>query len=289
MPPEMAANIDAAEKNVYNAPDVFNPTLHPPLGAVDVLSIVEAGIAFDSILAPSSHAAEFYKKPKFENPPKVPIGKGINLDTQSGDDFCDGSVDSFCSRGIEQTCLLRAHNDGRNGLCIDSYSGWLVLNLPDLKNGFVVVKYESWHQPGKAYKTKGWKSINNEEGRRRQEHQEPVEFSDSNYNTTTISSDNRDWEVGSSHKKSRGLKNKAPDTCDEFHFEYAIDGKVTSLNRTEWEQRRDMGHIQRVVETLVLLNDPNYTGGEEREVEVAVRVTGCAQAKSFRVSHIYWS
>ena len=40
----------------------------------------------------------------------------------------------------------------------------LVLNVPDEKNGFIAVKYESWHWPGDCWKTNGWQSINNNEG-----------------------------------------------------------------------------------------------------------------------------
>ncbi len=34
MRPEMLANINEAKNNAYEAPDVFNPNLHPPAGAL---------------------------------------------------------------------------------------------------------------------------------------------------------------------------------------------------------------------------------------------------------------
>jgi hypothetical protein len=52
--------------------------------------------------------------------------------------------------------------------------------------------------------------------------------------------------------------------CDDFQFEYAIDGKVTTLNFGKWLER--LHKIQRVVETVTLLNDPSFTGGEEKQV-----------------------
>lgn len=296
MPPEQAGLINPAEHNLYNPPDVFNPALHPPEGAVDVLSIVEAGIDFGSILSPC-HVDEFYKKPKFESPPKVPIGKGISLETKAGDDFCDGSVDSFCSKGADQNCLLYGHNDGRNGLDFDGYSGWMVMNVPDLKNGYVVLKFESWRQPNSAFKTDGWTSVNNEGKKSRQtlEHRGPsfsISPVRSNSNSTAVALGEGDSEFDysrSTNERSRRLKQQPPDFCDNFQFEYAIDGKVTVLDLVKFQELSKLGHIQRVVETLVLLDDPNYTGGQEKEVEIAVRMTGCARTKVFRVSHLYWS
>jgi hypothetical protein len=247
MRPEMRAVVGEGPPNVYNPPDVFNPALHPPPGAVDVLSIVEAGVDYQSVLVPDY--TDFFKKPTFSGPPKVPIGKGAELHTQSGDDFCDGSVDSFCKRDGDSKCLLYAHNDGRNGIAIDNVSGWLVMNVPDLKNGYIALKFESWHGPDEIAKTKGW--------------------------TTPL--------------ERRELKKEPNDYCDDFVFEYAIDGKVTALNKTEIKAQ--LYPVQRVVEVITLLNQPDYTGGEEKEVEVAVRMRGCPRdtGKVFSLTHVYWS
>ena len=59
------------------------------------------------------------------------MGKGYWLDTYAG--LCDGSVDSFCKHQEDQDCLLYNHNDGRNGILMDAYSGWMVTNLPEFK------------------------------------------------------------------------------------------------------------------------------------------------------------
>merc|ERR1712224_879905 len=89
----------------------------------------------------------------------------------------------------------------------------------------------------------------------------------------------------------RNLKPKPPDYCADFKFEYSIDGKVTSLNKGEYQRRS--AHIQRVVEVIKLSEDPNITGGEEKEVEVAFRMSGCpnsgGDAKTFQLTHIYWA
>jgi hypothetical protein len=275
MPPEQAAAIDKSEPNIYEAPDVFNPNLHPPPGAIDVLNIVEAGVDFTSNLVPDY--THYYKKPSFPNPPKLPVGKGIRLNTAAGDDFCDSSVDSFCNRGMANDCLLYGHNDGRYGYLIDGYSGWLVMNVPDVKNGYIVVNYQSWQGAGAVKKTDGWNSINNE-ARRLGSNSPKIHL-----NSTRVSGPS----TNSSKMNKRKLKNGPLPFCDEFRFEYAIDGKVTSLNLTEWQAASN--HVQRVVEVLTILDDPSYTGGIEKEIEIAVRITGCAQIKTFSITHVYWS
>ena len=258
--------------NAYQPPDVFNPDLHPPPGAIDVLNIVEAGVEYKSVLAPD-YITGYYNVPKFANPPKVTPGKGVRLDTKVSDNLCDGSVDSFCNRGGSNPCLLYGHNDGRNGLFFDGYSGWVVFNIPDLKNGLVVIKFESWHAANATELTQDWTSINNENGR--------ALSSSVNHNNSTVDS-STDW------YDNRSLGKKGPPPfCEEFQFEYAIDGVVTSLNKEQYEERRQ--GVQRVVETITLLDDPDFSGGEEKEVEIAIRMTGCAQLKTFKLTHVYWS
>jgi hypothetical protein len=119
MHPDMRAEINDPAKNFYDPPDVFNPYLHPPASAVDVLSIVEAGVDFKSVLVPDY--TSFYKTPSFSEPPSVTVGKGYRLDTMTGDAYCDGSVNSFCNKGKDHSCLLYGHNDNRNGYLHHSY------------------------------------------------------------------------------------------------------------------------------------------------------------------------
>jgi hypothetical protein len=288
MPQAQVDSIVPPGDNLYEPPDVFNPALHPPPGEIDVLSIVEAGVDFESVLNPD-YADSFYQKPTFAaGAPKVPIGKGIALDSKVGDSFCDGSVDSFCDRSATNNCLLLAHNDGRNGMKIDGFSGWVVMNLPNLKNGFVFVKFETWHGSGSNEATADWTSINNNEGGRQR--QRNMLRHDGNSTAPTSSSGGVEEEEDYDYDFDgvvRNLKAPAPTYCDEFKFEYAIDGKITSLNLEEFQERRKQ--VQRVVETITLLKDPNYTGGVEKEVEVAFRITGCERVKTFRFSHVYWS
>lgn len=129
MPPSQAQQVNDPPQNVYEE-DVFNPDLHPPAGALDVLNIIEAGVPYTSIMDPD-YITQFHPKPKFEKDPTLQVGKGYWLNTYAG--VCDGSVDSFCKKQEDEDCLLYNHNDGRNGLMMDAYSGWMVTNLPEFK------------------------------------------------------------------------------------------------------------------------------------------------------------
>jgi len=277
LPPTQAEHINDPPANAYEAPDVFNKDLHPPAGAVDVLNIIEAGTPYTSILVPDY--THFYPKPKFEKAPLLPVGKGYFLDTYSG--HCDGSVDSFCHRGETVDCLLYGHNDGRNGIKMDSYSGWMVTNLPEFKLGFIAVKIETWHPTKSNPKTVSWKSINNERRNLHEEREGPfLRSTHSNSNSTTES-----FEY---HDHGRQLKKaKVPPYCPEFRFEFAIDGKVTSWNYDQYMV--NMGHIQRVVEIEKIVEDPSITGGVEKEIEFAFRITGCTNDKTMKITHIYWA
>jgi len=229
--------------------------LHPPPGAIDVLNIVEAGVDFKSTLNPD-YAKDYYKTPTFANSPKMPFGKGVGLSTIAGDEYCDGTADSFCGKGPQDICLLAGTNDSRNGLVMDGYSGWTVLNIPDLKFGYIALKFDTSHPSDSNTQTDNWTSENNGNN--------------------------------SAESKVRLLKgDPPPEYCDEFKFEYAIDGVITSLNKDEFLGR--IHQVQRVVTTVTILKDPNFTGGEEKEVEIAFRITGCGRVKTFQLSHIYWA
>ena len=266
MPKEMIANIPPATKNIYDPPDVFNPLLHPPLGEVDVLSIVEAGPEFQSTMNPQY--TDFYERPSDPETSIERPGRGIHVETAAGDDFCDGTVDSFCKRGPLDDCLLRAHNDGRNGLKFDGFSGWVVMKVPNVVHGHILVKFEHYHKADTAYLTEGWTSINNESHRMLlEEYGSPIS------------------RLGA--KAHRALGTDKSGYCDEFHFEYSVDGNVTSLDRSEYYQKKR--GVQRVVEVFPVLNNPGYTNGIEKDIEVAIRITGCGRTKTFLLTHVYWA
>jgi hypothetical protein len=56
--------------------------------------------------------------------------------------FLQGSPVSWCKRVAGNNCLMYGHNDGRNSLSGDALSGWLVVNIPDVKEGFIFARLQ---------------------------------------------------------------------------------------------------------------------------------------------------
>jgi hypothetical protein len=182
------------------------------------------------------------------------------------------------------------------------------------------VKFETWHQPNENPRTKDWKSINNERRRlvlsnnnksshnnstsstvyvRSNNHVNYLRHSSSPSSTTNVTTATPEIQQQKQPRPLRGelrqhraLKKggaKTPEYCDQFTFEFSIDGgEVTSWNQEQFLQNKH--DIQRVVEIVTLAEDPGLTGGVEKEVEVAFRMTGCgSNGKTFQLTHVYWA
>jgi len=162
---------------------------------------------------------------------------------------------------------------------MDSYCGWMVTNLPELRHGFIVLKLESWHASKENPKTKSWNSVN---GKRRELYEESDRTFLRSFNLKKENNANY-----TNHEEERKLKFVEPDYCADFRFEFSIDGKVTSLTKNEFIARKTV--IQRVIEVVKIAEDTDITGGVEKEVEFAFRMTGCTNDKTFKVTHIYWA
>lgn len=234
-----------------------------------MLNIIESGPTFKTMFKNSY--ADFYEKPSMEVSSSLPPGKGFELKTKAADYNCDGVIESFCNRGAGNDCMLYGHMDGRNGILFDSLSGWMKLIVPKLKYGYVVIKIEDW-QPGYTVtRTEGWEAINNET--------RMLRHGTSDARVVNANSDSMD--------QGRNLKFVPPEYCADFQFEVAIDGKVTNYNLEQ--HREKVINAQRVVQLYTLLADPDYTGGKEKDVEVAFRMLNCGREKVFQLSHIYWA
>ena len=104
MPPEMLDNINGRDENGYGPPDVRIPLLEPPPEDIDVLSIVERGSDYVPLFAPTAFAFYHNASPGISKSTSIESGKGISL--ESREEFCDGTLYSFCSQGPAQTCLF---------------------------------------------------------------------------------------------------------------------------------------------------------------------------------------
>ena len=258
--------------SLYDPPDVYNPNLHAPEGTLDVLAIVENGVDFVPTLGGTRRRQSLppsNSKPNetgsSENPEITP-GKGWYLNGPPGTDMCDGERDSGCKRQVGETCLLYAHNDLRGGLVFDSLSGWALFELPNVREGLIVIKYHDWLPKESNPVTKGWCHVNND---------------------PPCPSDER--ALRQTNHQNRQLKDQPAPFCDDFLFEFAIDGKITTWDKTTFLEKQVQA--QRVVQLSILLDDPTFTGpgGQSKNVELALRIMGCGRQKNFALTHIYWA
>lgn len=274
MKPAHDGYLPMAEDSVYDPPDVFNVYEELPDGEFDYLAVVENGVPFSGILT-------------FDNSPLPPLalktnnkliplgvdgikpGLGWSLDSASSPDTCDGSWKSFCNRGIAQDCLLYGHNDYRGGLQFDSFSGWGIFTVPNVKLGVIFVRLEWWHGPGNP-RTVGWTEENNGTS--------PADLK--RYLSDSIHGVQQRVDESSRHLKG-------PVLCEKFQFEFVVNGKKTSYNADQFHEKLLI--TQRVVQLQHLLNDPTLTNGEPHDVEVAIRIAGCELKHMFKLSHIYWA
>mmetsp|Transcript_15996 Transcript_15996/g.23525 ORF Transcript_15996/g.23525 Transcript_15996/m.23525 type:complete len:935 (+) Transcript_15996:62-2866(+) len=271
---------------LYDGEDVRNPALEIPEDAIDVHAILlnrrkleNLKVVEDVSTAEEVHFNNGYMG-KIENrsfarpestmlrgPTNGIVSRTLEESIVPGNGWevngvppgnCDGTYSAICGRSKKSDCLLYGHMDNRGGIIGNAYSGWLVMNLKDLKEGIIIIKIETWHKPEESLRTKGWTEVNN--GQR---------YLDG-YGMTD-----------DTHRRLEGL----PDT---LFFDFAIDGKVTSWNKDEFEENRRIP--QRVPEIWTLLDDSEMAKkGESKDVELAIRMRGCARDCSFQVTHVYWA
>jgi hypothetical protein len=174
-------------------------------------------------------------------------------------------------------------NCRRGAIIGNEFSGWLVMTLKDLKEGIIVIKIHTWHYDSENTVTRGWTSVDNASKRRRLGEQRNEVEDDMAWE---MDASRQYYEVDESGERMLMRSYDTPELPDTFIFEYAIDGKITTLTRDQFLDQKKQ--IQRVVETLTLLDDPSFTS-DAKDVEVAVRLKGCGRACTFGVSHIYWA
>jgi hypothetical protein len=278
---------------LYDGPDVHIPDFDVPEGAIDVLAILENRRQLKGSVAESnSHVKKV--EPDLTQSSRslndIVPGKGWQVfDEPQG--TCDGSYESVCGRSTDNDCILPGHHDGRGAVIGNEYAGWLVLQLKDLKEGILVVKLHTWHYDSENTRTAGWKAVNNEaeNSRRRLRVSEP----DGSAEASSVQDDwDRDWHSGYDESLEHGERSlmrnySTPELPETFMFDYAINGKITTLNKSEFLAQKKQ--VQRVVETLTLLDDKDFSNGKAQDIEVAIRMRGCGRSCVFGVSHIYWA
>ena len=272
---------------LYEGPDEHNTCFDIPTDEVDVFNVVTGRrrLNEDDFRLPSRlDSSNFDSSAKDTTFPSV---RNLEGDITPGKGWevwgeppglCDGTYNATCNRWTKDECVLYGHHDARGAVIGNEYSGWLVMTLKELKEGIIILKLHTWHTEKESTITQGWNSVDNVKRRRR------LGESSMHFNTSTSES----FQYESDKIENRMLMRSydTPKLPDEFVFEYAIDGVVTTLTSKEFLEKKKQ--IQRVVETITILDDPNFTT-EEKDVEIAIRLRGSGKSIVFGVSHVYWA
>lgn len=274
---------------LYEGPDAPSPCFSIPDTAVDVYAIVTGR----RMLSATRGEQLEYSLPSKRNETISEVihrdlagedilpGKGWELiDEFPGE--CDGDYEHHnCGRAFDAPCPVAGHQDSRGTLSGSEFAGWLVLDIPDVQEGLILLRVFTWLVAANNPRTAGWTSVNNESGRRRSlksaSLRNATRFADS-YATTSADSVRPDSRL---QDEEDGLRRLLPES---FRFEFAVNGKITSW--TEKQVHENTGQLQRVVEVITLLDDPQYPKGN---VSVAIRILGCDHQCAYGVPHIYWA
>lgn len=195
---------------------------------------------------------------------------------------CDGSYYTHCARHYLDSCPMLGHHDSRGYIAGNEFSGWLVLDIPHVEKGIIILKLYTWLGQKENHMTNEWTSVNNE----RRLKEELAMGSSFHHNETSS-----EWEYGESEddkdwtESRRRLKSDPVVFPDTFQFDFAINGIITTLDREAFFQ--NISDVQRVVQALTVLDDPNF--GPKDNVEVAIRLRGCGTANNIGVTHAYWA
>jgi len=268
---------------LYEGPDEHNTCFDIPEGEIDVFNVVTGRrqLSEESLSPPDMLKVDDSMKanttPLTRNlEDSITPGKGWEVWGEPPG-LCDGTYNATCGRWTKDECVMYGHHDGRGAVIGNEFSGWLVMTLKDLKEGVIVLKLHTWHTEDESSLTKGWTSVNNE---RRRLGQTSISFNTNELIERT--NDESDEPVNRMLMRSYDT----PELPDAFAFEYAIDGVITTLTKDQFLNEKKQ--IQRVVETMKILDDPNFTS-EPKDVEIAIRLRGSGRAIVFGVSHIYWA
>jgi hypothetical protein len=243
------------DQMLYDGPDLRNPYLKVPHGEIDTAEIAGLRRRLHFRNTHSFQEEEHYLEKDSMNwfhsnlrrrHLEINAGKGWQFSrTLPGN--CDGTYDAICGRLPSSDCLLDGHMDSRGGILGNELSGWLVFDVPEVKEGIIMLKFERNHLEDESTATKDWSDINNGE-------------------------------------YTRHLQSPTP-LPEDFFFDYAIDGNITSLSLSEFQSK--ISNPQNYIELITLLDDSKFEG--PKNIEAAIRLRNCGRKCAFLVTHLYWA
>lgn len=185
--------------------------------------------------------------------------------------FCDGSAQSICYRNSDMSCLLQGSNDSHNNVVGNALSGWLVINLPKVSEGFVFMKLEWWFPRGNDfYLTKDWTELNN-----------GVDVGGRKLNVAT--DDERD------------LKAAVKPWPSDMEIDVAVNGKIVKTlhggptTNSKPQLINDRPQLSYNEQFLKLVDDKSLADGGDLELAIRIRSTENPKDASFGISYIYYA
>lgn len=269
-------------KALYDGPDVHNTCFDVPEGEVDVWAVASnrrhrslsgktvkpvENLTHDTT---SSDAWQSYSSRTTRSLGEEALVQGSgwqHVGEYPGD--CDGRYDTFCGRHSSNSCPLIGHHDSRGMLVGDELSGRIVFEIPEVKEGLIIFKVITWLTPPTD-------EADGKTGRMLTATNASLSWDD------IMNNDYEDNHLDASRRMRRLTLDKFPDT---FAFDYSVDGKETTLNKSELAEQ--IKSMQRVVELLVVLDDPNF--GHKENVQVSFQMRGCGKQCVFAFTHAYWA
>lgn len=186
---------------------------------------------------------------------EVKPGIGWELNSLT-DGYCDGSPMSACQRNGK--CPLGGTNDQRSTLNGNGLSGWLIVNIPRVKLGYIFAKIQ-WWSPRNMPFTKGWTEVNN-----------GIELQGG----------------------SRSLKGAPQDWPEDIELDIAVNGKILrTMNYTDLKpMTKEIAYNEAF---YLLLDDESVVAGDEyEEIKFGMRIRsqiGANTMASFGLTHIYYA
>lgn len=205
---------------------------------------------------------------------------------------CDGSSHHWCDKTAGSSCLLTGSQDNRGTVCFNGFSGWLVLDVKNVKHGFIGARIENWNVGGADVITTGWTEVNNggrgnydKRGRERRLHDEDQ----ARQKQEVLERMKREIEQDIlAEDDSTRRQTKGGIGCDKGDnlFEWAINGKIMG----SWNNAEFCKHYTRLgynFDVIKFMDDESQTG----DFELAMRMVPFNGQKgpSMCLTHLYWA
>jgi hypothetical protein len=222
------------------------------------------------------------------------ITPGLGLQVNWGlQGVCDGSSHHWCDKIGGSSCLMTGSQDNRGNVCFNGFSGWLVLDVKNVKHGFIGARMEAWGGDGANAATDGWTEVNNggrgnydKSGRERRLHEEYQERMRQEFVERMKREIDQDVLAESDPTRRRLGGGQSCGLHGDYLFEWAINGKVMG----SWTQAQFCEHYTRIsynLDVIKFMDDVSQTGNIELAMRMAP-VNG-QRGPAMCLTHLYWA